>query len=173
LHKDGDVSQVYVRGPGCDKCNHEGTGPRFGIMEVVISDAQLMSDFIRRGTAIARRNYHARPDADPPLLESAIAHVLSGKVDPNHVQERVDVIVRKDRFHDVMDHADPLAAVPGYVKPANGMPGYLPGYPMPAYPMAAYGMPHQHVVRRRVPLRMLRGVQRRPAPRTTLEVVNG
>lgn len=101
--KDGDLSKVYVRGEGCEKCNFEGVGPRFGIMEVVVTDAKLMADFIHRGTAIARRNYHRRPDADPPLLETAIRHVLLGEVDPNHVQEMVDVIVRKDQFHDVVD----------------------------------------------------------------------
>lgn len=101
--KDGDLSNIYVRGEGCEQCNHEGIGPRFGIMEVVVTDAKLMADFIHRGTAIARRNYHRRPDADPPLLETAIHHVLTGLVDPNHVQEMVDVIVSKETFHDVVD----------------------------------------------------------------------
>ncbi|MFM0265542.1 ATPase, T2SS/T4P/T4SS family [Paraburkholderia sediminicola] len=101
--EDGDLGNIYVRGEGCEKCNHEGTGSRFGIMEVVVTDARLMADFIHRGTAIARRNYHRRPDADPPLLEAAIRHVLTGRVDPNHVQEMVDVIVPKDVFHDVVD----------------------------------------------------------------------
>ncbi|WP_169708592.1 ATPase, T2SS/T4P/T4SS family [Trinickia terrae] len=101
--KDGDLGQIYVRGEGCEHCNQEGIGSRFGIMEVVVTDAKLMADFIHRGTAIARRNYHRRPDADPPLLETAIRHVLAGRVDPNHVQEMVDVIVPKDMFHDVVD----------------------------------------------------------------------
>ncbi|VWC83166.1 type II/IV secretion system protein [Burkholderia lata] len=101
--EDGDLSEVYVRGTGCEECSQEGTGPRFGIMEVVVTDARLMADFIDRGTAIARRNYHCRPDADPPLLETAIGHVLSGRVDPNHVQEMVDVIVTKKQFHEVVD----------------------------------------------------------------------
>ncbi|VVE13892.1 ATPase, T2SS/T4P/T4SS family [Pandoraea cepalis] len=100
---DGDLSQIYVRGEGCEHCNHEGTGSRFGIMEVVVTDAKLMADFIHRGTAMARRNFHRRPDADPPLLETAIRHVLTGRVDPNHVTEMVDVIVPKDMFHDVVD----------------------------------------------------------------------
>lgn len=102
---DGDLSRVNVRGPGCDHCNQDGVISRFGIMEVVISDADLMDDFIRRGTAIARRNFHRRPDADPPLLEAGIRHVLTGRVDPNHVQEMVDVIVPKFKFHDVKDKA--------------------------------------------------------------------
>ncbi|QUN44858.1 hypothetical protein KEH59_01060 (plasmid) [Burkholderia contaminans] len=74
-------------------------------MEVVVTDARLMADFIDRGTAVARRNHHRRPDADPPLLETAIGHVLSGRVDPNHVQEMVDVIVTKEQFHEVVDVA--------------------------------------------------------------------
>jgi len=101
--KDGDLSRVRVRGDGCAACNYEGTVSRFGIMEVVVTDAKLMYDFIHHGTAIARRNFHSRPDADPPLLETAIQHVLTGRVDPHHVQEKVDVIVPKHRFHDVVD----------------------------------------------------------------------
>jgi general secretion pathway protein E len=103
---DGDLSKIYVRGEGCDECNQEGTLSRFGIMEVVVTDAKLMADFIHRGTAIARRNFHRRPDADPPLLETAIRHVLTGRVDPNHVQEMVDVIVPKNVFHDVVDYSE-------------------------------------------------------------------
>lgn len=106
--KDGDLSNVHVRGEGCEDCNQKGTGPRFGIMEVVVTDARLMADFIHKGTAIARRNYHRRPDADPPLLQAAIEHVLSGRVDPNHVQEMVDVIVPKHQFHDVVDDIHPI-----------------------------------------------------------------
>lgn len=101
--KDGDLSKIHVRGPGCDHCNQEGVVGRFGIMEVVVSDAELMADFIHRGTAVARRNYHRRPDADPPLLEAGIHHALAGRVDPHHVQEMVDVIIPKDKFHDVKD----------------------------------------------------------------------
>jgi type II secretory ATPase GspE/PulE/Tfp pilus assembly ATPase PilB-like protein len=115
---DGDLSNIYVRGEGCEKCNGEGIGPRFGIMEVVVTDAKLMSDFIRHGTAIARRDYHRRSDADPPLLETAIRHVLSGRVDPNHVQEMVDVIVPKDQFHDVMD-VDPLGHREAHLRAAR------------------------------------------------------
>jgi general secretion pathway protein E len=101
---DGDVSRVRIRGEDdstCPHCKGEGKG-RFGIMEVVVTDAQLMSDFIHLGTAIARRNYHQRPDADPPLLDTAIQHVLAGRVDPFHVQEKVDIIVTKDRFHEIV-----------------------------------------------------------------------
>jgi type II secretory ATPase GspE/PulE/Tfp pilus assembly ATPase PilB-like protein len=101
--KDGDLSKVHVRGEGCEHCNQKGTGQRFGIMEVVVTDARLMADFIHKGTAIARRNYHRRPDADPPLLQTAIEHVLSGRVCPNHVQQMVDVIVPRHLFHDVVD----------------------------------------------------------------------
>ncbi len=100
---DGDVSKVRFRGEDmdCPTCKGDGTIGRFGIMEVVVTDAQLMSDFIHLGTARARRNYHQRPDADPPLLDTAIQHVLAGRVDPFHVQEVVDIIITKERFHEV------------------------------------------------------------------------
>ena len=100
---DGDVSKVRVLGDGCEKCHYEGVTGRFGIMEVVISDSKLMHDFVKHGSSVARRNYHERADVDPPLLETAIKHVLSGEVDPYLVGETVDGIVSKEQFHEVYD----------------------------------------------------------------------
>lgn len=54
-----------------------------------------MRDFIEHGSEIARRNYRARQDTDPSLLEAAIAHVLTGIVDPNAVEEAIDLIAIK------------------------------------------------------------------------------
>ncbi|MFA6231066.1 MAG: ATPase, T2SS/T4P/T4SS family [Rhodanobacter sp.] len=112
---DGDVSRVRIRGDdmNCPTCRGDGKISRFGIMEVVVTDAQLMSDYIHLGTAMARRNYHQRPDADPPLLDTAIQHVLAGRVDPYHVQEAVDIIVTKERFHEVIVSQSPTDGTSG------------------------------------------------------------
>lgn len=91
----GDIRAVRVRGTGCATCRHDGTIRRFAVAEIVVTDTQLMRDFIEHGSEIARRNYRARQDTDPSLLEAAIAHVLTGIVDPNAVEEAIDLIAIK------------------------------------------------------------------------------
>jgi len=88
----GSLDKVRLLGPGCEHCNHSGTVDRFAVAEVVPTDARLMGDFIRNGTEVARANYYARPDADPPMLVQAIKHALNGVVDPRTVEEKVDLV---------------------------------------------------------------------------------
>jgi general secretion pathway protein E len=89
------LDQVFVKGPGCAECDYDGTTGRSAVAEIIINDDDLSSDFITKGVAIARANFRARPDADPSMLESAIHRVLIGEVDPNDVEESVDLIVEK------------------------------------------------------------------------------
>ena len=91
----GDLSNARVQGDGCGKCGHDGTLGRFAVAEVVVTNAALMRDFIEHGSEIARDNYRASKDADPSMLESAIAHVLAGRVDPRSVEDKVDLIEPK------------------------------------------------------------------------------
>lgn len=88
----GDTSKVRLKGPGCDECQGDGTIGRFSVAEVVLTDRELMKDFIECGSAEARDRYQARPDADPSLLESAILRVLAGDVDPRAAEDSVDRI---------------------------------------------------------------------------------
>lgn len=88
----GDTSQVHVKGPGCETCNNDGTVGRFAVAEVVITDAELMKDFINYDSETARANYRARANADPSMLESAINRVLAGSVDPRAVENSIDLI---------------------------------------------------------------------------------
>lgn len=92
LEKKGDVSKVFVRGDGCGNCSH-GATERFAIAEIVMTDAQLMSDFIEHGSAVARDNYRHRSTSDPSLMETALRHVFAGDVDPRSVEQSVDLIV--------------------------------------------------------------------------------
>lgn len=91
----GPLNLVRVRGKGCPKCNHTGTTNRFAVAEVVVMDAQVMRDFVEHGSEMARDNYRSRADADPSMIEAAIFHALSGRVDPRSVEEEVDLISTK------------------------------------------------------------------------------
>lgn len=88
----GNLQHVRVKGPGCEHCNFDGTTTRFAVAEVVVTDAQLMRDFVEHGSETARDNYRARPDADPSMLHKAIHYALSGAVDPRSVEAEVDLI---------------------------------------------------------------------------------
>jgi type II secretory ATPase GspE/PulE/Tfp pilus assembly ATPase PilB-like protein len=88
----GNPSQVRFRGLGCSHCQGSGVSGRRAVAEVVICDEALMKDFIEQGGEMARRNYRARAEADPSLLESSIALVLQGLVDPVSVEDQVDWI---------------------------------------------------------------------------------
>jgi len=101
----GDLDRVHVKGDGCEKCNYTGTTTRFAVAEVVVMDAQVMRDFVNYGSEAARDNYRARPDADPSMLVAAIRHALSGIVDPNSVEEEVDLIEPKPASHAGAKHA--------------------------------------------------------------------
>ena len=88
----GSISNVRVQGDGCAQCGNDGTLGRFAVAEVVVMDAEIMRDFIDRGSETARDNYRARPDADPSMLVSAITHALAGELDPRAVEDCVDLI---------------------------------------------------------------------------------
>ena len=91
----GDLSNLRVQGDGCEHCGQDGTVGRFAVAEVVVMNAQVMRDFIDNGSETARENYRAKPDSDPSMLESAIAHALEGRVDPRAVEDWVDLIEPK------------------------------------------------------------------------------
>ena len=78
----GSLDKVRVLGHGCDKCGNTGIKGRYAIAEVVVTDTELMQDYIKHGTAVARRNFHQRPDADPPMLYAAIDQCLAGNIEP-------------------------------------------------------------------------------------------
>jgi len=88
----GQLDQVRVRGEGCGHCGGDGVSGRFAVAEVVAMDAAVMHDFIESGSEVARKNYRARQDADPSILESAVTYALAGSVDPRSVEDCVDII---------------------------------------------------------------------------------
>jgi len=93
----GDISNVRLRGDGCESCHKSGVAGRYAIAEVIKTDRDLMSDFVEHGTVIARQNYQARPDSERPMIERAIAMVLNGRVDPVTVEDNIDVIPKREK----------------------------------------------------------------------------
>lgn len=93
LRSRGSIEGVALRGEGCSHCAGDGALGRRAFAEVVVLDDALAADFIEHGTAIARSNYRKRKDADPSMLESAIAQALAGNVDPRAIEKNIDLIL--------------------------------------------------------------------------------
>lgn len=91
----GDVSNVKVRGIGCDMCGGDGIVGRTAIAEIVPTSSALMSDYIEHGTATARKNHRAKPTSDKSMMGNAMDRVLRGEIDPHSVCEFIDPIVPK------------------------------------------------------------------------------
>lgn len=96
----GDLSAVRVRGDGCKECHGDGISRRIALAEVIVTDTDLMRDFVEHNADVARRNYRARSDADPSVLKTAMAGVLAGRIDPRDVGRYVDVLVPADRVNE-------------------------------------------------------------------------
>ncbi len=94
----GDIGKVRIKGAGCDHCGHSGSMRRIAIPEVILTNTQLMNDYIEFGSAIARRNYRKTEYADLSMIATAIKYVLAGYIDPIAVQEKVDLIEMKERI---------------------------------------------------------------------------
>ena len=96
----GDISQVRVRGTGCPNCQGSGSLNRIPVAEVIVTDTNLMRDFIEHNADVARRNYRAREGADKSVLSVAMDGVLAGRVDPNDVGRYIDVVVPASRVNE-------------------------------------------------------------------------
>lgn len=93
----GDLSKVKVRGVGCSHCGHRGTSGRFAVAEILVTDADVMVDFINHGSEVARKNHRMKPDSDPSMIESAIKYALAGFVDPRSIEKSIDLIEPKGK----------------------------------------------------------------------------
>lgn len=91
----GSIDKVRVQGTGCEECDMSGTVGRFAVAEIIATEQQLMSDFIKHGSEQARKNYRSKETNDRSMLENVINHVLAGLVDPRSAEDEVDLIVMK------------------------------------------------------------------------------
>lgn len=89
----GDNKDAIRRvGPGCVHCQGTGTHDRTAVAEIIETDEELMSDFVRFNASVARHRFRARNGVDPSMVETALKHVFSGTVDPFDVLTEVDRI---------------------------------------------------------------------------------
>jgi general secretion pathway protein E len=94
----GDISRIKIKNDkGCQECGYDGTLGRFAVAEVVLTDPRLMHDLIKYGSDTARKNHRAKPDSDASMLETAIGLALAGIVDPQSIEESVDLIESKEK----------------------------------------------------------------------------
>ncbi|MEX3917917.1 ATPase, T2SS/T4P/T4SS family [Paraburkholderia sp. BR10872] len=89
----GDLSRVYVRGPGCPACDGQGVTGRQGVMEIIVSDEELMDDYRSQGMRVARRNHRIKPTSDKSMLGNAMDCVFDGLFDPIDVHRGVSPIL--------------------------------------------------------------------------------
>ncbi|MBB2164490.1 Flp pilus assembly complex ATPase component TadA [Gluconacetobacter aggeris] len=87
-----DPSRIRRAGPGCHHCLGTGIGGRTAVAEVVETDEELMSDFVRHGVSVARHRFRARKGVDASMVETAMGRVFAGLVDPYQVTAKVDRI---------------------------------------------------------------------------------
>jgi type II secretory ATPase GspE/PulE/Tfp pilus assembly ATPase PilB-like protein len=86
------LEKVRVRGEGCDKCNPLGIARKQAVVEVVVTDEQLMADCIEYGASVAARNHRKRPGSDKSMIEHAMDLVLEGELDPSDAEHEVGEI---------------------------------------------------------------------------------
>gem|GEM_PF-3047205 len=92
----GDTTKLYRANPeGCQHCNHTGTTGVTAVSEVIMTDEELMNDFVSRGVTAARRRFRSRPDADRTMAERAITLAYEGRIDPKSILADVGEIPSK------------------------------------------------------------------------------
>lgn len=93
------IKSIRFRGPGCKNCTN-GIAERKAVAEVIITDAELMHDYLTQGTAVARNNHRKKSLADKSMLAHAMDRVFEGLVDPMDVHHRVGNIVPERQLND-------------------------------------------------------------------------
>ncbi|GBQ81502.1 GspE/PulE family protein [Asaia bogorensis] len=84
----GDLSTLRQTGPGCPHCRSGRIGRR-AVAEIVVVDAKLNRDFVELGMEKAKTLYRQRPDADPPMIVTALERAFKGEFDPRDVRQMV------------------------------------------------------------------------------------
>lgn len=92
----GDLSQVHVRGKGCETCDGDAIVGNQAVAEIVLTSEELMED-VRKNAAKARRMHRRKPGSDKSMLANAMDLVLAGHLDPVDAHRGVDKIEFKDK----------------------------------------------------------------------------
>lgn len=94
----GDLSDVRVRGAGCEHCHGEAIIGQQAVAEVVVTSEQLMQDCINDGVLAARRNHRRRKGSDKPMIAHAMDLVLAGRLSPVDAERSVDAIPMREEL---------------------------------------------------------------------------
>lgn len=103
------LDELYVRGPGCDKCN-SGLSGRTVVAETVLTDPQML-EYFGAGDRTKMRKYWLTPKDKKglggiPVLHHALSKVGAGICDINEVEEEVDLFEQYEKhfmiLHDQM-----------------------------------------------------------------------
>lgn len=94
----GDLSEVRVRGAGCDHCHGDAIVGQQAVAEVVVTSEDLMQDCIKEGVLVARRKHRNRDGTDRPMISHAMDLVLAGRLSPVDAERSVDAIPMRDEL---------------------------------------------------------------------------
>jgi type II secretory ATPase GspE/PulE/Tfp pilus assembly ATPase PilB-like protein len=83
-----DLANVFIAGPGCGKCRHQGTTGRTVVAEVIVPDEQFFK-YIRAGEKTAAVQYWQQELGGKTILHHAIEKVAAGIVDPRMAEKMV------------------------------------------------------------------------------------
>jgi general secretion pathway protein E len=86
------VNQVYVAGPGCEFCRHNGTIGRTVLAEVIAPDA-LFFEYVRAGDKSKAIEYWLNELVGKTIVEHAIDKVAAGLVDPRMAERAVGHLI--------------------------------------------------------------------------------
>jgi len=82
------LSNVYLTGNGCERCNHKGTIGRSVLAEVILPDAAFY-EFVRAGEKIKAIEYWLSELNGRTIVEHAAEKVAAGLVDPRVAEKTV------------------------------------------------------------------------------------
>lgn len=94
------VEELFVRGPGCERCDG-GLNGRTVVAETVMTDQKLLEHYVR-GERIEMKNYWVRPKEEGglggmPTMHHAMIKVGAGIADVNEIEEEVDLLESYER----------------------------------------------------------------------------
>lgn len=99
------TDELYVRGPGCEKCSGMGLKGRTVVAETCVTDPKLL-DLFSRAQRMEMRNYWSTGKEEGgmgglPVLHHALAKVGAGLCDIGEVEEEVDLFssYKRDYAH--------------------------------------------------------------------------
>ncbi len=82
----GDVTDMHEKGTGCDACSGDGYVSRFAVGEVVSTNSEFMTIFIKDGGDAARKYMRYREGFGGSMLFNTMRHVCTGEVSPYDIR---------------------------------------------------------------------------------------